>query len=95
MEIAKKTLEELRKEGIKETEDLAEFMKETWNQIADNLKHMGGQMKNPDKDANKNHGTVPQTLYLFRTKKQKRLLKASKLMKYYEMVGCHVTVLNT
>eukprot|EP00957_Ditylum_brightwellii_P038612 2918932-Ditylum_brightwellii.AAC.1 len=26
---------------------------------------------------------------------QKRLLKASKLMRYYEMVGCRVTVLNT
>eukprot|EP00957_Ditylum_brightwellii_P134450 10250222-Ditylum_brightwellii.AAC.1 len=52
-------------------------------------------MKNLDKDANKNCAIVPQTLYLFRAKMQKRLLDTSKLMRYYETVGCHVTVSNT
>eukprot|EP00957_Ditylum_brightwellii_P127828 9748745-Ditylum_brightwellii.AAC.1 len=37
---------------------------------------------------------VPQTLYLLGAKMQKRLLEASKLMRYYKMVGCRVTVLN-
>eukprot|EP00957_Ditylum_brightwellii_P161585 12302624-Ditylum_brightwellii.AAC.1 len=33
-------------------------------------------------DANKNYATVPQTLYLFGAKMQKRLLKSSKLMRH-------------
>eukprot|EP00957_Ditylum_brightwellii_P095996 7314089-Ditylum_brightwellii.AAC.1 len=68
MEAAKEMLGELRKEGIKEAEDFAKFTKETWKQVVDNLKHLGGWMKNPDKDANKSHATVPQTPYLFGTK---------------------------
>eukprot|EP00957_Ditylum_brightwellii_P091758 6987235-Ditylum_brightwellii.AAC.1 len=95
MEVTKETLEELKKEGIKDAEDLAEFTKEMWKQVAGNLKHLGGWMKNPDKEANKNHAAVPQTVFLFGAKMQKRLLEASKLMRYYKMVGCHVTVSNT
>eukprot|EP00957_Ditylum_brightwellii_P069604 5287329-Ditylum_brightwellii.AAC.1 len=52
-------------------------------------------MKNPDIGANNNHTTVPQTLYLGGAKTQKRLLKASKLMRYYKLVGCHVILSNT
>eukprot|EP00957_Ditylum_brightwellii_P039381 2978701-Ditylum_brightwellii.AAC.1 len=95
MEVVKDTMEELGKEGIKEVKDLAEFTKETWKQVVDNLKCLGGQIKNPDIQANKNHVTVPQTLYLFGAKTQKILLEASKPMRYYETVGCCVTVLNT
>eukprot|EP00957_Ditylum_brightwellii_P060795 4615636-Ditylum_brightwellii.AAC.1 len=73
-------LVELRKEGIKEAEDLAKFDKDTWKQVTENLKHPGGWMKNLDKDTNKN-STPPQTLYTFRAKLQKRLLEASKLMR--------------
>eukprot|EP00957_Ditylum_brightwellii_P101848 7762412-Ditylum_brightwellii.AAC.1 len=53
------------------------------------------QMKNPDKGVNKIHATVPQAPYLFGARMQKRLLKASELMRYYKMVSCHVTVSNT
>eukprot|EP00957_Ditylum_brightwellii_P018757 1410149-Ditylum_brightwellii.AAC.1 len=84
-------MEELGKEGIKEVEDLVEFAKKTWKQVADNLKHPGGQIKNLDSRANKNHVMVPQTPYLFGAKTQKRLLKASKLMRYYKTVGHRVT----
>eukprot|EP00957_Ditylum_brightwellii_P184444 14048557-Ditylum_brightwellii.AAC.1 len=51
-------------------------------------------MKNLDKDTEKT-STVPQTLFLFWTKMQKRLLEASKLMRYYNTLGCRVMVLNT
>eukprot|EP00957_Ditylum_brightwellii_P129689 9893064-Ditylum_brightwellii.AAC.1 len=87
MEIAKDMLEELEKEGIKEVEDLAGFNKETWKQVVDNLKCLGGWMKNQDSRADKNHATVPKTLYLFSAKIQKKLLKASEMMKYYKTVG--------
>eukprot|EP00957_Ditylum_brightwellii_P143879 10963725-Ditylum_brightwellii.AAC.1 len=80
MEVLKETLVQLRKEGIKEVEDLAEFSKDIWKQVTENLKRPGGQMKNPDKNPdNDNPPTVPQTLYLFRARTQKRLLKASEL----------------
>eukprot|EP00957_Ditylum_brightwellii_P142928 10890070-Ditylum_brightwellii.AAC.1 len=80
MEVTKEMLKELGKEAIKEVKDLTEFNKDIWKQVMDNLKHPGGQMKNPDKDANKNHAIVPQTPYLFGTRIQMRLLEASKLM---------------
>eukprot|EP00957_Ditylum_brightwellii_P195253 14874772-Ditylum_brightwellii.AAC.1 len=75
-----------------------EVAKETldiWKWVAENLKCLGGRMKNPDRDANHSYAMVPQTLYLFGTNIQKRLIKASKLEKYYNMAGCHVTVSNT
>eukprot|EP00957_Ditylum_brightwellii_P153544 11686527-Ditylum_brightwellii.AAC.1 len=52
-------------------------------------------MKNPDRETNQSHATVPQTLYLFGARIQKRLFKASELTRYYKMVGCHLTVSNT
>eukprot|EP00957_Ditylum_brightwellii_P127094 9689307-Ditylum_brightwellii.AAC.1 len=95
MEVAKEMLKQLGKEGIKEVEDLAEFNKDIWKQVAENPKHPGGWMKNLDKGTNMNHAMVPQTLYLFEARRQKRLLEASKLMRYYKTVGCCVTVSNT
>eukprot|EP00957_Ditylum_brightwellii_P016851 1270531-Ditylum_brightwellii.AAC.1 len=46
MEVAKETLEEVGKEGIKGV---------IWKQVADNLKRLGGRMKNPGSGADKNH----------------------------------------
>eukprot|EP00957_Ditylum_brightwellii_P170414 12971998-Ditylum_brightwellii.AAC.1 len=96
MEVSKETLVQLGKEGIKEVEDLAEFSKDNWKQVAENLKRPGGQIKNPDKKQdNNNPPTIPQTLYLFGVRMQKRLLKASELTRYYKLVGCRLTVPNT
>eukprot|EP00957_Ditylum_brightwellii_P067100 5092909-Ditylum_brightwellii.AAC.1 len=95
IEVTKETLVQLGKEGIKEVKDLAEFSKDIWKQVAENLKCLGGQTKNPDREANQSHATVPQTLYLFGARTQKRLLEASKLSRYYETVGRCMTVLNT
>eukprot|EP00957_Ditylum_brightwellii_P094087 7163172-Ditylum_brightwellii.AAC.1 len=75
MEVAKETLAQLGKEGIEELEDLAEFSEEICKQVAENLKCPGGRMKNPNKKKdNNNLATVPQTLYLFGARTQKRLL---------------------
>eukprot|EP00957_Ditylum_brightwellii_P165599 12606392-Ditylum_brightwellii.AAC.1 len=68
MEVAKETLVQLGKEGIKEVKDLAEFIKVIWKQVVENLKRPGGQMKNPDREADQSHATVPQTPYLFRAR---------------------------
>eukprot|EP00957_Ditylum_brightwellii_P180484 13748636-Ditylum_brightwellii.AAC.1 len=51
-------------------------------------------MKNLENDAEKT-STVPQTLYLFVTMTQKRLFKASKVMRYYKAVCYRIMVSNT
>ena len=96
MDVTKETIIQLTHEGIKKVEDLAEFSKENWKQVAENLKRPGGQMKNPDKvHGDDNPSTIPQTLYPFGVRTQKRLLEASELMRYYITIGCRLTVLNT
>eukprot|EP00957_Ditylum_brightwellii_P032861 2491658-Ditylum_brightwellii.AAC.1 len=69
MGMVKETLLELGKEGIKEAMDLAEINKDMWKQAADNLKHPGGWMKNPDKNSLKD-STVPHTPCIFGAKTQ-------------------------
>eukprot|EP00957_Ditylum_brightwellii_P160399 12210555-Ditylum_brightwellii.AAC.1 len=55
MEVLKERLVQLGKGGIKEVEDLAEFSKEIWKQVAENLKRLGGWMKNLDKKQDNNN----------------------------------------
>eukprot|EP00957_Ditylum_brightwellii_P104577 7968705-Ditylum_brightwellii.AAC.1 len=62
MEVTKETLIQLGHEGIKKVEDLAEYSKENWKQVADNLKRPRGWMKNLDKEpGDDNPSTVAQT----------------------------------
>eukprot|EP00957_Ditylum_brightwellii_P130541 9958236-Ditylum_brightwellii.AAC.1 len=62
MGVTKETLTQFGQEGIKNFEDLAEFSKDNWRQVAENPKRPGGQMKNLDKEKdNNNPSTVPQT----------------------------------
>eukprot|EP00957_Ditylum_brightwellii_P066010 5006098-Ditylum_brightwellii.AAC.1 len=79
MEVTKETLVQLGKEEIKKVKDLAEFSKEIWKQVVENLKRPKGQMKNPDREIDQSHAAVPQTLYLLRARTEKRLLEASEL----------------
>eukprot|EP00957_Ditylum_brightwellii_P090092 6861208-Ditylum_brightwellii.AAC.1 len=66
MEVMKETLAQLGIEGIKKVEDLAEFSKDNWEQVTENLKCPGGKMKNPDKiHSDENPSTIPQTPYPF------------------------------
>eukprot|EP00957_Ditylum_brightwellii_P022644 1707873-Ditylum_brightwellii.AAC.1 len=66
MEVTKETLTQLGHEGIQKVEDLVEFSKDNWKQVAENLKRLGGRTKNPDKEhGNGNPSTIAQTLYPF------------------------------
>eukprot|EP00957_Ditylum_brightwellii_P168838 12851471-Ditylum_brightwellii.AAC.1 len=95
IDVVKETLVELGQEGIIKAEDLAKFGRDTWKQVLDNLNCPGGWMNNLNKVTNKNLTMIPQTRYVSRAKIQKRLLKASKLMGFYETVGWKVMVANT
>jgi len=55
MDVTKETIIQLTHEGIKKVEDLAEFSKENWKQVAENLKRPGGRMANPDKEPSDNN----------------------------------------
>eukprot|EP00957_Ditylum_brightwellii_P001281 100561-Ditylum_brightwellii.AAC.1 len=80
MEVMKEMLAQLGLEGTKKVEDLVEFSKDNWKQVTENLKPLGGRMKNPDKvQGNDNPSTIPQTPYPFRVRMKKRLLEASEL----------------
>eukprot|EP00957_Ditylum_brightwellii_P148016 11270426-Ditylum_brightwellii.AAC.1 len=87
MEVTKETLVQLGKEGIKEVKDLVEFNKDIWKQVAENLKPLEDRMKNPYKEADQNHDTVPQILYLFGIRLQKRLLEAYELMRATALIS--------
>eukprot|EP00957_Ditylum_brightwellii_P094381 7186381-Ditylum_brightwellii.AAC.1 len=67
----KETLTQLGHEGIKKVENLAQFSKDNWKQVAENLKRQGGWMKNLDKEhGNDNPSTIAQTPYPFRVRTQ-------------------------
>eukprot|EP00957_Ditylum_brightwellii_P169227 12880378-Ditylum_brightwellii.AAC.1 len=86
MEVAKEMLVQLGKRGIKEVKDLAEFNKDIWKQVVENLKHPGGWMMNPDRESDQSHTMVLQTPYLFGARTQKRLVEASEQTRYYKTV---------
>eukprot|EP00957_Ditylum_brightwellii_P048311 3666689-Ditylum_brightwellii.AAC.2 len=67
MDVNLKTFTKLGKEGIVKVEDLGEFNKTMWKQVADNLQHPNGQTKNPDKGLDKG-STVPQSPVVFGAK---------------------------
>eukprot|EP00957_Ditylum_brightwellii_P086458 6578233-Ditylum_brightwellii.AAC.1 len=53
-------------------------------------------MKNPDKEKGDNNPSmIPQTLYPFRVRTQKRLQEALELTRYYLTVGRRLTAANT
>eukprot|EP00957_Ditylum_brightwellii_P047124 3578547-Ditylum_brightwellii.AAC.1 len=96
MEVMKETLDQLGLEEIKKVEDLAEFSKENWKQVTENLKCSRGWMRNPDKvPGNNNPSKIPQTPYPFGVRMQKRLQEASELTRYYITIGRRLTVSNT
>eukprot|EP00957_Ditylum_brightwellii_P144552 11011271-Ditylum_brightwellii.AAC.1 len=96
MEVLKEMLTQLDLEGIKKVKDLAEYSKDNWKHVAKNLNCPGGRMKNLDKEKdNNNPSMVPQTLYLFGARTQKRLQEALELTRYYYTVGCCLIFANT
>eukprot|EP00957_Ditylum_brightwellii_P072881 5538917-Ditylum_brightwellii.AAC.1 len=95
IEASNETLAQFGQEGINKVKDLAEFSKDNWEQVAENLKRLRGWMKNPDKKkGNDNPSTIPQTPYLFGVKTRKRLQEVLELTRYYSTVGCRLTVAN-
>jgi hypothetical protein len=93
MGIPNPTVVQMQTEGIANVQDLADFDKESLQQLADNLRRPGGRV--PDPNPNAAPGTtIPTPAFVFGAKSQKRLLVATDLIKYFTATGRGYTAAN-
>jgi len=94
MGIPNATVVQLRAEGIESLDDLADFDKDSLQQLADNLRRPGGRVPDPNPVAAAAGATIPTPPFVFGAKSQKRLLVACDLVRYYQTVGRPLTAAN-
>ena len=87
------TVVQLQAEGITSVSDLADFNKDSLQQLADNLRHPGGHVPDPDPAAQPG-STIPTPPFVFGAKSQRRIAVACNLVSYYKKVGCDLTAAN-
>jgi hypothetical protein len=80
MGVPHSTVAQMQAEGITNVQDLADFDKESHQQLADNLRRPGGRV--PDPNPNAAPGTT-----MVGAKSQKTLQVATDLIKYYDATG--------
>ena len=97
MGIPSETVKQMKKEGITEVSDLADFDKDSLQQLADNLRRPGGRITDPNAKPGR-HGdtapTIPTPAFVFGAKSQMRLKIACELVRYYEATGRELTAAN-
>lgn len=86
MGIPHDTRVQMQNEGITGVEDLADFDKDTLQQLADNLRKPGGRVPDPNPGAPAG-ATIPTPAFVFGAKSQKRLAVACDMVRYHNMVG--------
>jgi hypothetical protein len=86
MGIPHPTVAQMRSEGITNAQDLADFDKESLQELADNLRRPGGRVPDPNPNASPGP-TIPTPAFVFGAKSQKRLQVATDLIKYYDATG--------
>ena len=86
MGIPQETMAQMQHEGIHSVADLADFDKDSLQQLADNLRKPGGRI--PDHYQNAAEGTtIPTPAFTYGAKSQKRLAVAYNLIRYYQTIG--------
>ena len=84
---------QMQLEGIQSIADLADFEKDSLQQLADNLRKPGGRI--PDSDPNAPAGAIiPTPVFTYGAKSQKRFTVACDLIRYYQTVGRDLTAAN-
>ena len=93
MGIPHATMVQMQHEGIQSVADLADFEKQSLQQLADNLRKPGG--RGPDPDPNTALGAIiPIPAFTYGAKSQKRLTVACGLVRFYQTVGRDLTAAN-
>ena len=93
MGIPQAMVAQLQIEGITTISDLADFEKETLQQMADNLRKPGGRVPDPNPAAAAG-ATIPTPPFVFGAKSQHRLTVACELVQYYNTIGCDLSAGN-
>ena len=93
MGIPHETMVQLQYEGIQSVADLADFDKDSLQQLADHLRKPGGRIPDPNPNAAEG-ATVPTPSFIYGAKSQKRLAVACNLIRYYQTVGKDLTASN-
>ena len=93
MGIPHTTMLQLQSEGITSVSDLADFNKNSLQQLADNLRRPGGRVPDPNPTAQPG-STIPTPPFVSGAKSQRRIAVACNLVKYYKTVSCELTVAN-
>ena len=79
--------------GIKVVADLADFDKESLQQLVDNLRCPGGCVPDPNPGAPAS-ATIPTPPFIFGAKSQKHIAVTCDLVRFYATVGCDLTAAN-
>ena len=93
MGIPHTTMVQMQQEGIQLIVDLADFEKQSLQQLADNLRKPGGRVADPDPNAPAG-ATIPMPAFTYGAKSQKRLTVACDLVRFYQTVGRDLTAVN-
>ena len=84
---------QLQVEGITGIQDLADFDKDTLQQLADNLRKPAGSVLDPNPAAAAG-ATIPTPSFVFGAKSQHRISVACKIVHYYNADGCDISAAN-
>ena len=84
---------QMQLEGIQSVADLADFEKDSLQQLVDNLRRPGGRIADPHPNA-PGGATIPTPAFTYGAKSQKRLTVACDLIRYYQTVGRDLTAAN-
>ena len=93
MGIPHATMVQMQLEGIQSIADLADFEKDSLQQLADNLRKPGGRIADPDPNVPAG-ASIPTPAFTHGAKSQKRLTVACDLIRYYQTVGRGLTAAN-
>ena len=93
MGIPHATVMQLQSVGITLVADLADFDKDSLQQLVDNLRCPGGRVPDPNPGAPPG-STIPTPPFVFGAKSQKRITVACDLVKYYTTVSCDLRAAN-
>ena len=93
MGIPHETMVQMQHEGIQTVADLADFEKQSVQQLADNLRKSGGRIPDPNPNAALG-ATLPMPAFTYGAKSQKRLTVACDLVRFYQTVGRDLTAAN-